>query len=244
MTLTFLILVTLVCMTWSLWIRRVTWACRWEVAATLNIALQAGAVALMSPVAADTIGRTLHSLTGIWNLQAYVGHDCYIVAASAMVYNAMGRLQDDAAMQKMFTQYVERPATLCIPVLLALFSMSNASSEFSRDLFTLPTDGWLATYWTVLCGTLAYLLIFGGRALLVLRADPQSRKIANIYLLATASGILACTVRVSTALVPALQPWENGRVVWVFACMCGTVFALASAYSWLIKTKWFTKADR
>ena len=27
-------------MAWSLWIRRVTWSCRWEVAATLNIALQ------------------------------------------------------------------------------------------------------------------------------------------------------------------------------------------------------------
>jgi hypothetical protein len=244
MALTFLILVTLVCMTWSLWIRRVTWTCRWEVAATLNIALQAAAIALMSPIAADTMGRWLHSLTGVWNLQVYVGHDCYIVAASAIVYNAMGRLQDDVAMQKMFTQYVERPATLCIPALLALFSMSNASREFSRDLFTLPTDGWLSTYWIVLCGTLIYLLAFGGRALVVLRADPQSRKIANIYLLATASGIAACTLRIATALVPSLQPWENGRLVWLFACMCGAVFALTSAHSWLVKTKWFTKANR
>lgn len=36
-----LILITLACILWSLWIRRVTWSCRWEVAATLNIALQA-----------------------------------------------------------------------------------------------------------------------------------------------------------------------------------------------------------
>ncbi|MGB8402575.1 MAG: hypothetical protein WCE30_00705 [Mycobacterium sp.] len=244
MALTFLLLITLACMAWSLWIRRVTWTCRWEVAATLNIALQAAAVALMSPVAAETLGRALHSLTGVWNLQAYVGHDCYIVAASAIVYNAMGRLQEDAAMQKMFTQYVERPATLCIPVLLALFTMSNASREFSRDLFTMPTDGWLTAYWIVLCSTIIYLLVFGGRALLVLRADPQSRKIANIYLAATASGIAACTVRVTTALVPTLQPMEKGHFVWLFACMCGAVFALASAHSWLVKRKWFSKADR
>jgi hypothetical protein len=244
MALTFLILVTLVCMTWSLWIRRVTWTSRWEVAATLNIALQAGAVALMSPVAAETMGPTLHSLTGIWNLQAYIGHDCYIVAGSAIVYNAVGRLQDDVAMQKMFTQYVERPATLCIPVLLGLFTMSNASREYSPDLFTMPTDGWLTAYWIVLCGTIIYLLAFGGRALLVLRADPQSRKVANVYLLATVSGILACTLRIITALVPSLQPWEDGRFVWFFACMCGAVFALASAHSWLVKTKWFTKANR
>lgn len=244
MALTFLILVTLVCMTWSLWIRRVTWTCRWEVAATLNIALQAAAITLMSPMAADSMGKTLHSLTGLWNLQAYIGHDCYIVAGSAIVYNAMGRLQDDAAMQKMFTQYVERPATLCIPVLLALFTMSNGSREFSRDLFTMPTDGWLAAYWIVLCSTISYLLIFGGRALLVLRRDPASRKVANIYLAASASGVMACTVRVVTALVPSLQPWENGRLVWLFACMCGGVFALASAHSWLIKQKWFTKVNR
>jgi len=231
-------------MAWSLWIRRVTWSCRWEVAATLNIVLQALAVALMSPFAHETLGRALHSLTGVWNLQAYVGHDCYIVAGSAIVYNAVGRLQDDVAMQKMFTQYVERPATLCIPVLLALFSMSNASREFSRDLFTMPTDGWLTAYWVVLCGMIVYLLAFGGRALIALRKDPESRRIANIYLFATGSGITACVVRVVTALVPSLQPWEQGRFVWLFACMCGAVFALASGHSWMSRQRWFTKADR
>jgi len=244
MALTFLIAITLACMAWSLWIRRVTWTCRWEVAATLNIALQAIAIALMSPFAHETLGRALHSLTGVWNLQAYVGHDCYIVAASAIVYNAVGRLQDDAVMQKMFTQYIERPATLCIPVMLALFSLSDASRVFSRDLFTLPTDGWLTAYWVVLCGMLVYLLAFGGRALLVLRNDPESRRIANVYLLATASGITACVVRVITAFVPDLQVWEGGRAVWLFACMCGGVFALASAQSWLARQRWFTRADR
>jgi hypothetical protein len=243
MALTLLILITLICVGWSLWIRRVTWTCRWEVAATLNIALQGAAIALMSPVAADTVGQVLHELTGVWNLQVYVGHDCYIVAGSAIVYNVVGRLQDDVAMQKMFTQYIERPATLCIPVLLALFTMSNASREFSRDLFTLPTDGWLTAYWIVLCSTIIYLLAFGGRALLVLRGDPQSRKVANIYLAASISGIAACAIRVITALVPTLQPWENGRLVWLFACMCGAVFALASGHSWLIKQKWFTKVN-
>ena len=52
MALTALIVITLASISWSLWIRRLTWHCRWEVAATLNIALQGCAVALMSPVAA------------------------------------------------------------------------------------------------------------------------------------------------------------------------------------------------
>src|SRR6476659_738226 len=94
MALATLIAITLGCIGWSLWIRRVTWSCRWEVAATLNIALQGLAVILMSPFASETLGHWLHALTGMWNLEDYIGHDAYIVAASAVVYNARGRPRD------------------------------------------------------------------------------------------------------------------------------------------------------
>jgi hypothetical protein len=243
MALAVLIAITLGCIAWSLWIRRVTWSCRWEVAATLNIALQGATVLLMSPLASETLGHWLHALTGKWNLEDYIGHDLYVVAASAIVYNALGRLQDDAAMQRAFKQYVERPATLCIPLLLATFTLGNGAHIYAADFFELPTDAWLTAYWLILCGTLIYLLGYGARALLILRKDPRSRTIANIYLVASFSGIAACVVRITTALVPSLQPIENGTLVWFFACMCGAGFALTSAYSWRAKTKWFTKAD-
>ena len=74
MALATLIAITLACISWSLWIRRVTWSCRWEVAATLNIALQGIAVILMSPLASETLGHWLHALTGMWNLEDYIGH--------------------------------------------------------------------------------------------------------------------------------------------------------------------------
>ena len=243
MGLAILITVTLVCVAWSLWIRRVTWTCRWEVAATLNIALQGSTVFLMSPLASETVGHWLHSLTGLWNLEDYIGHDLYVVAASAIVYNALGRLQDDRAMQTTFKQYVERPATLCIPLLLATFSLGNGAAIYSRDFFQLHTDFWLSAYWVLLCGTLIYLLGYGSRALLVLRKDPRSRTVANVYLAASISGMLACAIRIVTALFPSLQPIENGTLVWFFACMCGAGFALMSAHSWRIKTKWFSKAN-
>jgi hypothetical protein len=239
-----LIAITLVCIAWSLWIRRVTWSCRWEVAATLNIALQGLAVLLMSPWASETIGHWLHALTGMWNLEDYIGHDAYIVAASAVIYNALGRLADDHAMQKSFKLYVERPATICIPLLLATFSLGNGARIYKPDFFEVPTDFWLNTYWLLLCGTLIYLLVYGARALLVLRQDPRSRTIANIYLVASASGIIACAVRITTAYVTPLQTIEGGTVVWIFACLCGAGFALTSAQSWRMKTKWFTKASR
>jgi hypothetical protein len=236
-----LIIITLASIAWSLWIRRVTWHCRWEVAATLNIALQGCAVALMSPLCADTLGVVLHNITGEWNLQNYVGHDCYVVAASAIVYNAVGRLEEDDALQKSFKQYVERPATLCIPLLLATFSLSYGSRTYASDFFALRTDFWLTVYWLLLCGTLSYLLVFGSRALLVLRKDPRSRNIANLYLVASASGISACVVRMITALIPPLQGPLGAALVWLFACACGAGFALTSAQSWRQKVRWFQR---
>ena len=82
----------------------------------------------------------MHALTGKWNLEDYIGHDCYVVAASAIVYNALGRLQDDRAMQSAFKQYVERPATLCIPLMLATFSLGNGAAIYRPDFFDVPTD--------------------------------------------------------------------------------------------------------
>jgi hypothetical protein len=237
--LTALIVVTLASIAWSLWIRRVTWRCRWEVAATLNIALQGCAVALMSPWASETLGVSLHNITGVWNLQNYIGHDCYVVAASAIVYNAIGRLTDDGTMQASFKQFVERPATLCIPLLLATFTVSCGSQTYARDFFALRTDLWLSIYWVLLCGTLAYLLGYGSRALLVLRKDPRSRRIANLYLIASASGITACMVRIITALIPPIQGQTAAFLVWFFACMCGAGFALSSARAWRDKLRWF-----
>ncbi|MGE0217391.1 hypothetical protein [Mycolicibacterium sp.] len=242
MALATLIAITLMCIAWSLWIRRVTWSCRWEVAATLNIALQGLAVLLMSPWASETIGHWLYGLTGKWNLEDYLGHDAYIVAASAVVYNALGRLEEDHAMHQRFRQFVERPATLCIPLLLAAFWLGNGASIYRPDFFDVPTDFWLNAYWVLLCGMLIYLLVYGSRALLILRTDPRSRTIANVYLFASAMGIAACLVRITTAVVTPLQTVAGSALVWVFACACGAGFALTSAHSWRIKTKWFTGA--
>ena len=228
MALTTLIAITLCCIAWSLWIRRVTWSSRWEVAATLNIALQGLAVLLISPLASETIGVGLHALTGKWNLEDFIGHDAYIVAASAVVYNALGRLQDDHHLQTSFKQYVELPATLCIPLLLVTFSLGNGAPIYRADFFQVPTDFWLNTYWLLLCGTLIYLLGYGARALLVLRRDPRSRKIANIYLVSSAAASSPAPPG-PTAFIPQLQAIEGTTLVWVFACMCGAGFAITSA---------------
>ncbi|MEZ0366477.1 hypothetical protein ACAG26_22630 [Mycobacterium sp. pUA109] len=241
MGLTALIGFTIAAIGWSLWIRRVTWRSRWEVAATLNVALQGCGVALASPAASETVGATLHHLTGRWNLEDFLAHDCFIVAASAIVYHALGRLADDDTMRESFRQYVERPATVCIPVLLITFTLSNGAKTYRPDFFQLPTDGWLAIYWVLLAGMLIYLLGYASRALLILRKDPRSRRVANIYVLGAISAMLACLIRALTAIAPPLQAVEGGRLVWLFACLAGAVCAVAAARAWRQKVRWFQR---
>jgi hypothetical protein len=65
----------------------------------------------MSPFASETLGRALRALSEVWNLEDYIGHDCYDVAASAIVYNAISRLPDDHTMAALFKRHVEFPAT-------------------------------------------------------------------------------------------------------------------------------------
>lgn len=227
-----LIMFTLATICWSLWIRRLTWTAPLELAATLNIALQGAAVALMSPWASETIGVWLHGLTGHWNLEDWLAHDMYLVAASAIVYNAVGRL--GGSVQERFKTEVEIPATLCIPVLFALFNLGAGVEVYRPDFFRVPTDIWLGLYWWLLCGTLAYLLVYGWQALIPLRRDPESRIVATVYMAASGAGALACAARMVTAILPGgVQDTEIASlVVWVLACLCGGGFAAMSAAAW------------
>ncbi len=83
----------------------------------------------MSPLASETLGHWLHSLTGMCNLEDYIGHDMYVVAASAIVYNALGRLQDDNAMQTTFKDSENQSLLLTIA--------SNYSRPMAKDSYLL-----------------------------------------------------------------------------------------------------------
>ena len=94
---------------------------------------------------------------------------------------------------------------------MATFSLSAGSRTYARDFFELHTDFWLTVYWVLLCTTLTYLLLFGARALLILRKDPRSRRIASVYLFATGSAIAACAVRTITALSAGIAGIDRHR---------------------------------
>lgn len=228
-----LIVFTVSVFAWSLWIRRMTWTCKGQVAASLNIALQALAVVLMSPWASVTVGVWLYERTGQRNLEDLIAHDAYIVAASAIVYNAISRLKDEHR-QARFRLCVETPATLAIPLMFLTFTSGAGVQRFHPDFFRVGTDLWLTAYWLLMTGITTWLLTYGSRALIALRRDPESRFIATVYLVSATMGISACIVRAVTACVPGefQTSLTASLMVWIPSCLCGTGFALMSAWTW------------
>ncbi|UVK63425.1 membrane protein [Mycobacterium phage Aegeus] len=236
MSVSTLILATLFSIAFSLWVRRTTWNQTYERAATLNLVLQGCAVILMSPWASEHIGKPIHSVLGIYNLEDYLGHDLYIVAASAIVLNALGRLDEGSYLTRSFKLFVELPATICIPLMLCVFSLSHAADTYVVDFFQMPVDLWLLAYWVILCVILIHLLTYGSKLLMILRDDPRSLQVADAYIASCVCGIIACGARITVSIVP-VSPVVGSAIVWFFACACGVGFAATAAYSYLNKEK-------
>ena len=70
--------------------------------------------------------------------------------------------------------------------------------------------------------------MLGGAASEVSSISPSQNWPANLHLLASASGIIACAVRITTAFV---TPNPSPEAPLLFARMCGAGFALASAHA-------------
>ncbi|WIM89912.1 hypothetical protein PT015_11070 [Candidatus Mycobacterium wuenschmannii] len=229
-----LIIATLVVVFCSLWIRRHTWRSRWEVDASLNIALQGCAVLLMSPWASETLGPPLHDLFGRWNVEDLVGHICLMFAAAAIVEHGLARLGDNLEWRRIFRRHIEVPLWLGVPVLVAVFFAANET--YHSDLFPAHVStAWFAAYWIVLGVLLVYLFGYAARVMLIVRKDPRSTVTATLYLISAAFGLAATVIQVTTA--------EAGiditLPVWLCACLGAVGFAYGSARSWLAKVAWF-----
>lgn len=229
------IIVALASIAIALWIRRFTWRNSHEIALTLSVALQGAALLCLLPATSETVGKVLHSWTGMWNLEDYLGHDLYVVAASSVVYHALWLLSSDDEIRADFKKYVEYPATLSMPIMLFLFTAGAGDDKYEADFFD-ATGTFLTAYWAVMCGTIIYLLGYAVRALVVIARDPEYRAIAIIYAVAAWCGINCCLARVISSAVPELKTDDN-LAVWIWAALCGAGFALGAAGSWLIKLR-------
>ena len=228
---------TLGCIIWSLWIRRHTWVCKWEQAATLNILLQGLALFLVTPLSGRTVGKTLCHLTHIHNLDDYIAHNLYLIALGCVVYHILSRLGDDEDFKYRFDRHILRPATLILPLLLALYMMGSGSHKFRPEFFKIPRDHWLTSYWLLLVGTVIYLMVYSCLGLLALNKDKTQRRMVAINLVGLVSGIIACVVRMVTLFLHIdIEVW-----VQMFGDFGAIGFSVSSARSWMVKSKLYPR---
>jgi hypothetical protein len=226
--------IALIVTAWAVWMRRLTWANRWEASTTLSISLLGIGILFTSPIADATVGKALHAAAGRYNLENWLGHVCIIASAAAILYSALCRLYDDEALNIIFRRWVERPIVLSITLLLAMFVFGGLGAT-PLPMARQPPWGWASTYYALMCATVIYLLAYATRALVIIRRDSPTRRVANLYLIACVSGISVCATRAVTALITPLQ--DDGFMVGIFGCLWLGIFAVAAAYSWRLKRR-------
>ena len=233
-----LIAVTMALVVRSLWIRRDTWRSRWEIGASLSVALQGCALLLMSPWAANILGQHLHRALGRWNVQHLLGHICLIVAVTALIRHVLIRFTNQPQVTTLFSRQVLRPVRLGVPLLAVLFVAADERDH--PDLLTAHVgNAWLSAYWLLLGALLLYLLNYAARVLLIIRGDARSRPVVNVYLLALGSAVVAGVLRLGSV-------WAGIDItllVWLFTCLSLGGFACGSAQSWQAKINWFVAAS-
>jgi len=237
-----LLILTLVSIAWSLWIRRYTWTCRWDVAFTISVASVGAGFLLMSPFASATLGQWLHSITGLWNLEDYLGHDLLIVASTAVAYAMLGRLARGSDLAVLFRRDVKAPALVSIPLLLVTFAAGNGVRVYRPDFLMTPCDPWLAAYWVILGATLVHLLTYTCRALWIIRRDERSRRTANIYICALSVASTCYAIPGLVAITPGPSIGQLRWVVWTGLYLAAIIYSVAAGKAWHDRMRWFAPA--
>lgn len=225
----------------SLWVRRRTFrgasvrAALLERSMSLALLTQLLGLLLTAPWSAHIFGALLNSLFGHRNIGLFVGHACCVGSIGGVVLNARARL--DIPREELlggFKQWIERPITVVMPILLAIFIQSPYTRDRWPDTFYCPDDIWLKLYWTGMPLFMSYLLVHATIALAVLYHQPRNRATAAVYIAACAMALVGCGLRVVTAWCAVdFVPW-----FWCCASAVMAAFAYGSTRAWRDKIKW------
>lgn len=200
----------------------------------MTMCFHASALILTAPATTTLLGERLHTLTGIWNLEDFVGHCCYAAAATTIVYHGLSRLTNDpGAWLRRTINYILIPSML---IRLVLFLFSRGSEHYAHDFMALPEGPYLAAYWVVLCGTCIALLAYGGYLFMILWAAPKHRPTATIYIAGCAVGTVTCLARIAAALT-SNETMNISDPIWLGCCAASAGFAFAFGYSWRIRVR-------
>ncbi|MGV0627670.1 hypothetical protein [Mycolicibacter minnesotensis] len=230
-----LIMATLGMVVYCLWVRRDTWWSRWEVGATVAIALEGIALVLLTPWAGHELAPQLHSLVGIWNFQQLIGCLLLMAGVNANIYHMLVRLADPAQVPPIMRKHLAVPMTLGTAVLTVAAAKSNRG--FQPDIFAaLAGDRWMTVFEVTTTAMLLFLSAYIGRLLWSLRKDPRATTTLTLYLTALVLVMAACTI----AGVSAMTGVYAGSTIWACCCLSVITFAYGLARSWQSKQAWFS----
>jgi hypothetical protein len=232
------ILLMFVLVGWCLWIRRSTWGSMWELPATCAVALSGVGTGLLTPLSANTFGHWFYDLTGMFNLQDFIGLNLIVDGASSLYVCVQTRLVDPGKFHAFANQRLVLPRTIVMQLMAFSFWRSKVSDQFYTDFLDAQADRWLIFFWLLFCGIMAYFWWGAMRGLLQLRNQPESRRVANMFLAAIAGGTVGIVVR-SYTLFHNDHDWDDSPQCVFWACFMTSLIAYACAASWRAKTRWF-----
>jgi hypothetical protein len=220
---------------YSLWVRRITWSCRWEISATMTVAAMGLGMLLVCNAINPFMDATLYQVLHWRNIENLLGHVCMVFAAAGAVYVASSRVVRETKRARILRIWVDIPAALSVIAMVATFAAGQAT-----QLPSLYTDNiWMLAYQNIVASAVIYLLAVAAKMLLIVRRDPRHNPTANIYLWACVAGICGFGYRAIAITYFAPTPHTSLVAVGLIGLWVAG-FAAAAAGSWQRKTRQLT----
>jgi MFS family permease len=229
----------------SLWTRRLSVGNTWERDTTLVLIFILTGTVLMSPILSAGSFSILHDLTGLYNLEQLFGFLLVVAGQILLCSTLLRRMVRNPEASRILKTQVIAPMFLTVPAALVFFFIGGAHRDSVPLLHTAdmgPINGWMQAYWITTALSGLYLMGFAFRQLLFLREDRRHRPVADIYMVATMSGISVGVIGIATA---AAGYTNTALSVLVTVAMAGWVGGLAfgASYSWRRKLQHFNTGD-
>ncbi|GAB1813882.1 hypothetical protein [Mycobacterium sp. MUNTM1] len=217
---------TLVIALAALWSIRQTWRIPFERAAAIGVAFMCAELILMTGPLSDWLSPRLHALTDVWNLEDLIAHILYMFGLFSIMYLVADHCDMTPRQFRWFIRNrLELPSTLIYGVMIAVFLAGDIGDSDASDVVATNHTPWLRAYWLVMIAAVAYIIVYTGRMLLILRQDARSKRAATAYLVALGISAVCC---VAFIIGIAWLQWVLVR--------CEVIgYAVAASYSWRTK---------
>lgn len=174
----------------SLWYRRHTFTAQIERQLTWAIALMLAGFYLVSPASTGAVGTALHRVTGIWHLDTSIGTMFYIAALAIVVDFVLAHFFTPEQRTDWLSAWVLPPAAVGATI-LAIAIVRTGATTAAPQILDIEPDAWLLTHRIVAAIVLGWLWLTIVRCLMVMRTDPNSRRMANACIAVAATGAVA-----------------------------------------------------